>query len=110
MIDESKEKSQYVSIPLAKPQAMDDTLRRSSRTKVPPIHPILGEKLVYETSPSGQSKDCVCFCMCACVCMYVCVLVSVCSSVCLSISVCVYVYVHIHIIMLEHKQIVQIFF
>ena len=102
MIDESKEKSQYVSIPLAKPQAMDDTLRRSSRTKVPPIHPILGERLVYETSPSGQSEDCVCMC--------VCVLVSVCSSVCLSISVCVYVYVYIHIIMLGHKHIVQIFF
>ena len=91
MIDESKEKSQYVSIPLAKPQAMDDTLRRSSRTKVPPIHPILGEKLVYETCPSGQSKDCVC----ACVCMYVCVLVSVCSSVCLYVSVymCMFIYI-----------------
>ena len=91
MIDESKEKSQYVSISLAKPQAMDDTLRRSSRTKVPPIHPILGEKLVYETCPSGQSKDCVC----ACVCMYVCVLVSVCSSVCLYVSVymCMFIYI-----------------
>ena len=80
---------------------MDNTLRRSTRTKVPLIHPILGEKVIYEASPTGQSEDCVCVCVSVSVCVCVCVSVSVggaCLRVLVSVclSVCVYVYVHIH--------------
>ena len=88
---------------------MDNTLRRSTRTKVPLIHPILGEKVIYEASPSGQSEDCVCLCVCVsvslCVSVYLCLYVSVsvggaclhvlCLSAYLSVSVymCMFIYV-----------------
>ena len=45
----------YVHIPVAKVESdtMNNTLRRSTRTRVPVINRLLGEQLIYEASASG---------------------------------------------------------
>ena len=95
MIDESRANSEYVHIPAVKPEPVDDTMRRSSRTRVPRINHLLGEQVVYEPSASGQSAVYVCVCMCiasmymyVCVCMFarLCVCLHLCS---MYICVCV---------------------
>ena len=45
----------YVHIPVPKvePDTLNNTLRRSARTRVPVINHLLGEQLIYEASASG---------------------------------------------------------
>ena len=97
MIDDSRANSEYVHIPAVKPELVDDTVRRSSRTRVPRINHLLGEQVVYEPSASGQSVVCVCMCayvcvcvcVCVCLCVFACVVsIYVCECVCVCVIIC----------------------